>query len=374
MKTLTEIYTDVLNELKLQFSISSPGLTLQVFSQVHALSLYLYLKEQGEVQKNFTPETAYSESLGGTLEAFGRRVLGRNPNPATQGEYVLNISGSVGGIVEAGTQLRDSDNNLFEVQDTVTLTSTTGLIDVISNDAGTDFELAVNASLFFTIPIADINSEATVVSIVTEPIDEESIDDYKSAIVKAELIEAEGGSAADYRIWALDANGVVNAYAYVTSNPGEINLYVEANTDDGVPTETILEEVEEVVEFNPDTTLENRGRRPLSAWIVNYLSVIPVNVDIDIVNLSDDSQSVIDTITSAVKSYLEEIRPKVDGADDPNKKNDILSLGNINSVVDSALDVGNTYDNIVLKVASSSVSTFQFLGGNIPFLNSVNAI
>lgn len=374
MKTLTDIYTDIVNELKLQFGLTEVGKTVEAFAMVHAVSLYLYLKDQQEVQKNFNPETAYSEAFGGTLEAFGRRVLGREPNPATTGNYNLTVTGSSGGTITAGKVLRDSDNNLFEVQSTVVLTGTTGTINVESLSAGTDYLLAVSDVLYFTEPIANVNKEATVSSVETSPVDAETSDEYKDAIVAFEKIEPQGGSAADYRIWGFDGDGVVNIFSFTGDIPGDIYVYVEGNTSNGVPTQTVLDDVAAVIELNPDTTVANRGRRPLGGFNVFVQSIAPINVDIDILNLIDDSATVISTITSAVNEFLSDIRPAVDGADDPNESKSVLSLGDINTVVKNSLDVGNTFDNITIKVAGTEISTYEFTGGSIPYLNSVNAI
>ena len=48
------------------------------------------------LERNFWPDTADTESNGGTLERIGRLRIQRNPFPATQGIYTVLVTGQVG--------------------------------------------------------------------------------------------------------------------------------------------------------------------------------------------------------------------------------------------------------------------------------------
>lgn len=370
--TLAQYIQNALDTLKIEFDITDPDQTIMGLAIAIGGANWSYAKQLGEVQKNVSPATAYSETEGGMLEVFGRFILGRNPLPATAGQWDVTVTGEAGGIITAGTLLRNSGNYLFQVQDEVVLTGATGTISVIALTAGIEGSVNEGATLFFTSPIALVDSEATVAMTTAEAVEAETMDEYSQKIVLAELAERQGGSAADYRIWSFDASGVVNTYPYVTETPNILNIYVEANTSDGVPTQTILDNVASVIEFDPDETKTNRGRRPMTCFKINYLQVIPVQIDVEFEGLKLNSD--IANITSAITAYLSGIRPAVDGADDPNVNNSILSLGKMNCVAQNALSNGNNFDNLIMKVEGNAVTSYELLNGQIPVLNSVTEI
>jgi hypothetical protein len=372
-RTLNEEIEFVVNNIESQANIQDSDQT--IIAQGYAFGGFNYLLGRfiADIQKNVSPENAYSEKDGGSLEVFGRFVLGRDPIPATQGQYQVTVTGSDGGTVVAGTQLRDDGNNLFEVETTVVISGTSGVVDVVSLTAGTSAKLSAGQILFFTGPIDLINSEAEVLSVTTEPFDDESLEDYRAKIKSRELAQRSGGSPADFRNWSFDVAGVRNSYIYLIL-PNICNFYIEADTNDFIASQALLDAVEEVVEFNPDTTLPDsqRGRRPITTFQVNYISVAPLNVDIELVNLKDSSD--IPAVTEALKTVLLTVRPRVDGADDPNEKNDVLSLGQLNCAAQNALSSGNSFDDLVMKVENTVYTTFRFLVDKVPFLNSVVAV
>jgi uncharacterized phage protein gp47/JayE len=385
--TISQLYTQIVADLE----TAMDGQTIPIFGKtflraaagVHAAKLKLFYLGLAFLQKNLFIDSADPESKGGTLERFGRIKLGRNPFPARAGQYTVTVTGTVGAIIPESTTFKSNDDSLnpgklFVLDVAYTLLSTSDSITIRALEAGLNSKLLIGDQLTATAPIALVDKTATVTVETVEPLSEEDIEDYRTKGLDAYRLEPQGGAASDYRLWASDAQGVKQSYAFAKSGyPNEINLFVEATIADstdgkGSPSAGLLEDVEDVVEFDPDTTkpLEERGRRPLTVLQVHYLPVTPKNIDIEINGFVGINATIQAAIFNALKAAINEIRPFVAAADVLENKNDILDINKIISVILIARP-GSTFGTVVLKVDSSSVPTFTFTNGNIPFLNTV---
>lgn len=384
--TLSQLYTSVLNDLETQYgvTISPVGKTfLRALAAVQAGKLKLFYLVIGNLQKNIFADTAESESIGGTLERFGRVKLGRNPFGATAAQYELTITGSIGAVIKAGTTFKSDDDSLnpgylFVLDTDYTLVATTDTITVRALTAGIESELNETDTLTATTPIALVDPGAYVSDVVVEPLSAETTEAYRTAILNSYRLEAQGGAATDYRLWSQDAQGVAAVYPYAKSGASnEINLFIEATVADstdgkGTPSASILADVEEVVEFNPDTTLPllERGRRPLGVFQVHYLPVTIKQVDIIITGYSGLTAAIQALLLTAITNAVNQIRPFVSAADVLSNKNDILDINKIIATIISQ-QPGAIFESVTLKINTVEVSSYTFIDGNIPYLNSV---
>lgn len=382
--TLNQLYTGILSDLETQYS-SSISLFGKVFLRAlagtQAAKLKLIYLAIGNLQKNIFVDTADSVEIGGTLERFGVIKLGRLPYKATAGIYTITVTGTIGGAIPASTTFKSDDTSLnpgylFVLDNAYTLVATTDTITLRALTAGEESKLNVGDTLTATGPIALVNSSVEVATISTSPLAAETIEAYRTAIINSYRLEAQGGAATDYRIWSADAQGVQKVYPYAKSGAVcEVDLYVEATTADstdgkGTPTAQLLLDVEAVVNFNPNTSLDlnERGRRPLDV-IVNYLPVTPRSVNLTIASNSFTTAQKA-TLLTALTDAINEIRPFVDSADDLDYKNNILDSNKVIGVIINAIP-GASFGAITIEVAGTVYPTYTFALGNIPYLNSI---
>ena len=386
--TYIELYNDILSDLETQMQVSIPIFGknfLRALAAVQAGKLWLYYKAIANVQKNIFIDTAEPESIGGTLERFGRVKLNRDPFSARAGEYVVTVTGSIGAVIPAQSTFKSDDTatnagKLFILDSAYTLVATTDSISIRALEAGNDSKLNIGDTLTATAPIALVDSVVTTSAETIEPSAEENIEDYREKALDAYRLEPQGGAATDYRLWSADAQGVKQSYPYAkTGVVNEINLFVEATIADsidgkGTPSALLLTDVEEVVEFDPDTTRPTyeRGRRPLGV-IVNFLPVTVLNVDVTIngfVGLTVDIQNAIEL------SLIDEInlvRPFVAACDILDEKNDILDSNKIISIILNTRP-GSVFGAITLNVGGVPYNSYTFINGNIPYVNSINFV
>lgn len=387
--TLSQLYNQIKLDLEAELGVTIPTFgpsLLRVKAAVLAAQLKLFYLAVALTQKNIFVDTADPESIGGTLERFGRVKLGRNPFPAVQGQYIVSVTGSIGAVIPAFTTFKSDDSSLnaakiFQLDTTFTLVATTGDITIRALESGIGSKLQSGDTLTATAPIALVDSNVQVVSEFVQPLAAESIEDYRAKAIQAYQLEPQGGAASDYIIWSADAQGVRKAYPYARDGfSNEINLYIEANEADsndgrGTPGTAILDEVAEVVEFDPDTSkpLNERGRRPLGLFQIQFLPITVQLIDIEITNYQGITVDIQTQIFQAVKAAFRDIRPFVAGADVLANKNNILNVLKIAFIIQDAVPQ-SVYENLEFMVDGTVFSTYVFENGDIPWLNSITYV
>ena len=378
--SMQEIKESISNDFKSRLNLLSNNLKrfLNAFSIVESAKfklLYLFLQD---IQNNIFADTADLEANGGTLERMGRIYLGRNPRAATVGVFNLSVNGVAGSVLRSGLTFKSNENSLSPGQLYVldleySLTGTSDVIEVRSLGAGSEFDLNELDELTITEPVLGVNQIVTVSEVVEQPRAGESIEAYRQAILNSFQLEPQGGSRTDYRIWASDAQGVRAVYPYVKNGePGTVQVYVESTEGDGVPSNTLLQDVEDVIYFDPDESrpLNERGRIPIQA----NLEVLPIElvpVTLTITGLSQDTTTVRNAIQSNIELYLKDIRPFVSGADLARNRNDVLYAARLQSVATDVLDNSNFFTSLSMTVNGNSVSSYQFNLGFVPKLVSI---
>lgn len=365
-------------ETKLNVTIPSFGKNfLRAFAQVQAGELKLFYIAVANVQKNIFVDTADSEEFGGTLERFGRVKLKRNPFPAVAGKYTVTLTGSIGAVVPIGTLWKSDDTSespdyLFTNDTPLTFDATSETILLRCLTAGVEAKLMVGNTLSLTGPIALVNTTATVTTENIAPQEKESLEEYRRKILTAFRLEPQGGSGSDYLLWSLEVQGVRNVYPYtkddVLGYSNEINLYIESDdaNADYVPTLTLRNAVKSSIE---DATSGRPSRKPLGVNLINYISVTPKNVEIDITgsNYTNDEKT---EIFNYVKLKFSEIRPFVASIGVVEEKNSTLNAYKIGEMIANAIP-GKIFTNITFKVGGVAQTNYEFLNGDIPKLTTI---
>lgn len=383
--SINEIRDQIANDFKIKLNLTDSQLkyVLDAFDSVLAAQfklMYLYLSD---IQNNVFPDTADLEENGGTLERFGRIYLNRNPLPATAGIFKVSVIGSTGAVLRNSLTFKSNENSLNPSQSYVLdseyiLTGSGDEIEIRSLGGGTDFDLNVGDELTITEPVLGVNNIVTITEVIEQPRASENIDVYRQNIIDSIQLEPQGGSKTDYRLWSADAQGVRKVYPYVRNDDaGIVDVYVEATVADsidgnGTPDLTLLSDVLDVIEFDPDETkpTNERGRKPIQSN-VETLAITITPVDITINGLIDDSTAVRDAIETNIKDYLYNIRPYIAGADLPRDKNDILYSARVQSVITDVLESANYFENLTMEVNGNTVNNYEFNLGFIPYLRNL---
>lgn len=381
--TIQQIYNEILNDLQSEMGVQIPVFGksfLRAIAAVQAAKLYIFYLSADFIKRNTLPDTADSVEKGGTLQRWGRIILGRFQFAATQAQYQVEVTGDVGATIDAQTTFQSrstaaSPNKLYIIDADYTLTATTDTITLRALEAGRNSQLEIGDELVATVPIAGVNKSVEVVNEITEPQDGESDELYRARLLEALRTEPQGGAAVDYRIWSNTVDGVAQSYPYASlgvNTAGGVDVYVEAtvaaSTDGkGTPTTATINEVESVIKLNPDTNLPmgERGRKPLGVDL-NVLTVAPLDVEVEISGFQNLDSTKEAAIRAQINALVADIRPFVEAVDNENERNDTLTLNAIISAITIAVP-GSVFGAVELKVNGSVVTSYEFIRFEIPF-------
>jgi uncharacterized phage protein gp47/JayE len=371
--TINQLYAQIISsiESELNVTISPFGSSfLRAKAMVQAGVCWILYLAIAKVQKNIFVDTCDEETLG----RFGQVKLGRDRFPATQGQYSVLVTGTTGATIVAGTIFRANDDALNPTKrfilDNDFVLDGINLITLRALEAGDESKLSAGNQLTAEAPIALVDSIVTVQSETIQPQPAETVEAYRNAIILAFRLEPQGGSPADYRLWSLEVQGVVNAYPYAASGlTSEVNLYIEADNVDGIPTPTDLQNVEDNIELPTST----RPARKPTTVIVNYLSINPRVIDINITGFVGLTVDIEALIYSALETKLSEIRPFIGAIDIVADRNDYFDT---NSVISTILEVrpGSVFGAVTMEIDSISQNSITFDNGDIPKLNNVTYV
>jgi len=383
--TTKSIVASIEKDLKAKLNLTDDQLrkVLSAVAAVVGAQMKLVYLRILDVQQELYPDTATLAENGGELERLGRIHLNRNPNPATAGIYTVALTGEAGAVIRTNLTFKSNEDSkspgeLYVTDAEYILTGAADTIEIRSFQGGTDYALEVGDELAITEPVIGVDQVVAVTAIVEAPKEAETTDAYRQAILDAIQLEPQGGAKTDYRLWAADAQGVRKVYPYVKAGEaGTVQIFVEATEADGAdaygtPTAAILEEVEEVLEFDPDETkpTNERGRRPIQA-ILEVLPIELVPVDVTITGLAENTVAIQSAIQSNLKTYLQGVRPFISGADLLKNKNDILYAARLQAVVTDVIESSNFFTDFVMEVDGVATSSSNFTGANIPYLRNI---
>lgn len=380
--TLQQLESSILQNLEAEFdSVINPvgKAELRAQAAVQAASLKDQYLAIASTQKNIFVDTCDEE----TLIRFGLIKINRQPFSAVAGQYDVMVTGVNGAVIPAQSVAKSDDSSLnpgilYILDNAFTMTGVTDTITFRSLTIGIESKLQIGDTLTFTAPIPLVNGVVIVTAETIQPLAAETIEAYRAIVINAFRLEAQGGAATDYRIWSSDAQGVKTVYPYAKSGaPCEINLFIEANVSDsidgkGTPSQAIIDDVEDVVNFDPDTSLDQneRGRRPLQV-IVNYLPITPLTITITISGFQGLTLTIQSQLLAALQESVNAIRPFVAAADSLDTKSDIIDTNKIGNVIYTTIP-GAVYGPVTFTVSGTTTGgTYTFTNGDIPYLDPV---
>lgn len=383
--TIQQLFTSIESDFKSELNIDDVQ-TKQVINATTAVlsgqfkMLYLFVQD---VQDNLFPDTADTAENGGQLNRMGDIYLNRQPKPATNGYYIVSVTGVAGSKLRNSLTFKSNDDSknagkLFILENDYFLTGNNDLIQIRSLEAGSSSLLEVEDELTITEPVIGVEPSVVVNSVSIVPLESETVEEYRQKIIDAIQLEPQGGAKTDYRLWSQDAQGVRQVYPYVKENSaGTVQVFVEAKSVDsvdglGTPSQYLLDLTDSVIKMDPDDTkpINERGRKPMQT----ILEVLPITlrpVDVTIIGLQQNDLDLQELLKKNIYLYLQDVRPFIDGADLLKNKNDILYSGKIQSVVSDSLGGGNFFSNLKTFVDGQEIQSFQFSLSNIPYLRNV---
>lgn len=218
-------------------------------------SLYGYLDF---IARQAIPDTAEDEYLIRWARIW--LPAGRKPATYAQGVSAVQVTGSVGSTLPAGTYLVRSDGAQLYTEADVVLSGSTGLASVVADQPGVSGNTPAGTSLSLLVPVSGFQSSALVVAPgIGGGVDIESLDSLRARLIRRIQQPPQGGSQADYETWALEVPGVTRAWVYPnTPELGAVTVIVASDdaANAPIPDAATVEAARQYIEQRRPVTAE----------------------------------------------------------------------------------------------------------------------
>lgn len=392
-KTVEEVQTLLINSFQEEFNKKIkilPKSFIVILSKVIAGVFVVLYKLVGWYFLQLYPETADWEEV--TILGVKLRPLVKlgvmfgvgNPFSGTAWEGIAEVDVVVSSsVLYSGTQLKSAvSGKLYFVAETQTLKESVEKIKLECFESGTAGTLAKNDVLNFVSPLGFVKQEVEVFESVKAGLDDESEVSYRNRVINRFRMQPQGGSLADYRIWASEVSGVLNVYPYNDEDlPGGVLLYVSGVSgiyEDRIPDTGLLKAVGMACTYDSETGLATR--KPLTAVLdpqndESFTNVRPISVkkfDIVIRGVSgSESADFAKLVKPALENYFLERDLFIRGLSIDNKKNNLISKNHIISVVNQvAVSVKASFETAEIRFNGSVISSYVLDKGELSKLGS----
>ena len=294
-----------------------------------------------------------------------------------------------GSVLYSGTQLKSSvTGKLYIIEETKTLLQAKESISVVCTEIGTAGNIEQNDTLNFINPYGFIKTESVVSGVTRVGLDNELESSYRNRVVNRFRLQPQGGSLADYRIWASGVPGVLNVYPYNDKEqPGGVLLCVSGIPEvyaDRIPDSGLLKKVGEACTYDPETG--KATRKPLTAVLDpkndgSYANVKPVTVaafDVVISGVSGVTPAdFAQVVKPALQNYFLDRDLYIRGLSDDNNRVNVISKNHIITVVNQiAVSVKAVFGTAEIKKGAGVIDMYTLDNGELAKLGilTVNGV
>lgn len=246
--------------------------------------------------KQFFPDTADTEFLG---KHAGLRGLRRRNATYSAGKGAT-VSGNPDAVIAVGLQIKTEDGRFYETTESAVIPASGSVIVAVrslATGAVQNIKTATKGS-FMAAPVGV--STDVVLNDVVGATNAESDSSLLERLLNKIRRPAAGGNKYDYKDWALEVDGVEQAYVYpLRRGLGTVDIAITA--DNGVPSDDTVRRAQEYIDQErPVTAKESKVVKP-DVTKVNF----NIQVKISGVALNDIKTA----INNALRDYFNGLIP-----------------------------------------------------------------
>jgi len=369
--TTAELNTTLTADLESAFGITIPVWAkafLRVMPKSLAGALAILYKYGGSIFLQQFVQYASTETIliNGKriipLVEWGRAVGAGDPGAATRAEYeiTITVSNQVGTLPALTPYRNPLTGVVYLTLSAVTLDAATKTVNIRAysdpdggKGKGTVGNMVVGGdTVSLVTPNPNVVRTAAVTTENTAGVNAEDWEEYRDRVIDRFRSQPQGGAPVDFRNWAVEVTGIINAYPY-TGFPGIVNVYSEANTDidpDGIPTAGQLVEVYDSIQLD-DGGLASR--RPISSYVYS-LPITRSEFDVTIAGIqgAQDTADLQAKLTTGLTNYFLSREPYIYGLS-VGARLDRITRAQVGGIIQSVCGAyGAVYDYVIVdKVA-----------------------
>ena len=269
--------------------------------------------------------------------------------PATGASGKLDLAGTDGAVLPAGSIFQRNGFDYITAADAV-IAAGIATVNVSSSvnadDIGQDTNVDEGLTLSLNIPVAGINSKATVsTGGLTGGTNQETFDALNLRIRERIQASPNGSNNDQYIVWAREVAGVTRAWSYSNwLGYGTVGLFFVRDDDASlIPDAAEVQTVQDYID----------KKRPAGMKGFSAIAPTPVNLNFDI-QLSPNTVAVQTAVETAIRDLLRNASSVEDGSG-----NATLPISHIREVISTATD---EYDHaLVLPAADVTLNKGELL-------------
>jgi uncharacterized phage protein gp47/JayE len=357
--TWDDLYNSVLTDWcnRLDISTSEAGFTIIATSKVIASGLYMLVKIIDGLANNIWVGSMQASKL---LEV-GQDKIGRGLYEAVKGEYLCSTVAKGSGNIDAGTIFLKEINGITYTFETLSTVAGGSNVTIRAGIAGTANRLVTSDTLTAQKSLTYAENTITVLSVVEEPTDTETIEEYRAVVVSYERMRLGNGNASDYIVWVANVNGMRTAYPYTA--PGEAGkavIYCESS-DSAVliPSPTLINNAIDSIKYDSN----GLSQPPVEFFeFVNNTYILPVRISGVKLIITNGDEDQLTSIQSLIRAYLLIKRPflhtvnkYIETSTGYNTLENTIALVDIIQLLANA---GITFDSIEMQVQILSTGSW----------------
>jgi len=354
--TLQELKDQAISDIENRVGRSAPLLPISVWEIIATMIagvVYGLYKYSEWVRRQIFVESADEDALLSKGLEYGLE-----PNPATLFIFTGTATGTNGSNILAGNILTADGVTYVTTVDAV-IALGVATLQLQATAPGASGNLNIADVLEFATPIAGVNRQVTVASVIQSGADSESLEDFRRRVTFRQQLPPQGGAVPDYVAWATEVSGIAEAFPFRVA-PNFINVYPltdDPNPLNRIPNSTKLTEVQNY--------LNDPIRKPMSDN-VSALAFTEVTVDVEISDLVPNEALLRQQIEDQIESYCFSRRPRLFPleVDAPNlvSTSDITTLANL---------LGAKSLTVTLEVDAAPEISYQLTNSQLAKLGTV---
>ena len=296
--TLEEIRASILRDYQTYYPNADTSEDSDAYARASSLAACaegIYAHQKWLI-KQFFPDTADTEFLE---KHAGLRGLRRRNATYAAGKGAT-ISGNPDAVISVGLQIKTEDGRFYETTESAVISASGSAVVAVrslATGAAQNIKTATKGS-FMAAPVGV--STDVVLSDVVGATNAESDSSLLERLLNKIRRPAAGGNKYDYKDWALEVDGVEQAYVYpLRRGLGTVDIAITA--DNGVPSDDTVRRAQEYIDQErPVTAKESKVVKP-DVTKVNF----NIQVKISGVALNDIKTA----INNALRDYFNGLIP-----------------------------------------------------------------
>lgn len=266
---------------------------------------------------------------------------------ATFAEFNIDIVFTDAGTVVEDTIYQRSDGKQYRLDAEVS-SAGAGTVSgkLIAQDPGADGNMETGETVSLLSPIANVESDSLVTTIVIDAEDLEDLEEWRERLLTRLRLPPLGGSANDYIQWALEVAGVTRAWVLpLYTGPGTVGVsFVEDDEDPIIPSPAKVQEVQDYIdELKPVTAL--------------FTAFAPVAAPMDLtIKIKPNTSDVQDAITNELEDLVKREATLAGSYKSPGVTNDgSILLSKINQAISIAVGIEDHEIDLINGSAPANV-------------------